>query len=332
MADDLNVPKVGKVDKKILVPIVVAAGGFIGYRYWKARQSVGTGDEPVDPGFEDMSGGLGPGVTRPGNDYGLPDDSGSGSGSASGGFRGTTNSQWSEYVSDRLQQDGRWTYSVIAVALGNFLTSRPTTSEQQQIVQAAIGIAGYPPVSGYGLVSGGNTSITVAPTGVTATTTPTAMKVSFAPVAGAASYNVYRSNSTGATNVASGTGASSPIDVVGLSPATGYSVQVAAVSASGQIGPKSSPINVKTPGVKMATPAKPSVSNVTTTTAVLTAQPVPYATAYKWYVSGRLVGTTPTPSWTATLMKPKTAYTAAVAAQSSGGTSPVSASTSFKTR
>jgi hypothetical protein len=331
MADDVNVPKIGKVDKKILVPIVVAAGGFIGYRYWKARQSVGTGDEvAVDPGFEDMSGGLGPGVTRPGNDYGLPADDTSGA--TTGGFRGTTNSQWTEYVSDRLQQDGRWTYSVIAVALGNFLTAKPTTSEQQQIVQAAIGIAGYPPVSGYGLVTGGNTSITVAPTGVTATATPTAMKVSFAPVAGASSYNVYRSNSTGATNVATGTGASSPIDVVGLSPATSYSVQVAAVSASGQIGPKSSPINVKTPGVKMATPPKPGVSNVTATTAVLTTTPVTYATAYKWYVSGRLVASTPTPSWTATLMKPKTAYTAAVAAQSSGGTSPVSAKTSFKTR
>lgn len=326
---DLDVPKVGKVNKKIVVPIVVAAAAFVGYRYWKARQDVGTG-EPVDPGYEDMSGGLGPGQTRPAGDYGLPADPGTGT--TAGGFHGTTNSQWTEYVSDRLQQDGRWSYSVIAVALGNFLTAKPTTAEQQQIVQAAIGIAGYPPVSGYGLVSGGNTAITVAPTGVSAVPTPTAMKVSFTPVAGAASYNVYHSNPTGATNVASGTGSSPPIDVVGLTPATGYTVQVAAVSASGQVGPKSNPINVKTPGVKMATPAKPTVSNVTATTAALATSPVSYATAYKWYVSGRLVGTTPGPSWTATKMTPKTAYTAAVAAQSSGGTSPVSAATSFKTK
>lgn len=330
MAEDVNVPKVGKVDKKVVVPIVAAAAAFVGYRYWKARQDVGTGDAPVDPGYEDMSGGLGPGVTRPGNDYGLPDDSGSGS--TAGGFKGTTNSQWSEYVSDRLQQDGRWTYSVIAVALGNYLTAKPTTAEQQQIVQAAIGIAGYPPVSGYGLVSGGNTAITVAPTGVTASTTPSAMRVSFTAVPGAASYNVYRSNVTGATNVASGTGSGSPIDVVGLSPSTSYTVQVAAVSASGQVGPKSSPITVKTPGVKMATPSRPTVTNVTASTAALSTAPVTYATAYKWYVSGRHVGTTPNPSWTATRMKSRTAYTAAVAAQSSGGTSPVSAATSFKTK
>lgn len=330
MADDVNVPKVGKLDKKYVVPIVAAAVAFVGYRYWKARQDVGTGDAPADPGYEDMSGGLGPGVTRPDNDYGLPDDTGTGA--ATSGFRGTTNSQWTEYVSDRLQQDDRWSYSTIAVALGNFLTAKPTTTEQQQIVQAAIGIAGYPPVSGYGLVSGGNTAITVAPTGVTASTTPSAMRVSFTPVAGAASYNVYRSNTTGATNVASGTGASSPIDVVGLSPSTSYTVQVAAVSASGQVGPKSSPITVKTPGVKMATPSRPSVTNVTTSSAVLTTASVPYATAYKWYVSGRHVGTTPNPSWTATKMKSKTSYTAAVAAQSSGGTSPVSATTPFKTK
>lgn len=329
MAEDVNVPKVGKMDKKIVVPIVVAAAAFIGYRYWKARQDTGTG-APVDPGYEDLSGGLGPGQTRPAGDYGLPTDPGTGT--TTGGFHGTTNSQWTEYVSDRLQQDGRWTYSVIAVALGNYLTAKPTNSDQQQIVQAAIGIAGYPPVSGYGLVSGGNTSITVAPTGVRAVPSATAMNVSFSPVAGAASYNVYHSNTTGASNVASGTGTGSPISVVGLSPATSYTVQVAAVSASGQVGPKSSPITVRTPGVKMATPTKPSVSSVTASTAVLATHSVPYATTYKWYVSGRLVGTTPGPSWTATKMTGKTPYTAAVAAQSSGGTSPISAATSFKTK
>jgi len=329
MADDVDLPKVGKVDKKILVPILVAAGGYVAYRYWKARQDVT--DAPVDPGFEDGSGGLGPGVTRPDNSYGLPDDTGD-SGNSTGGFRGTTNSQWSEYVSDRLQQDGQWTYSVIAVALGNFLDDKPLTSQQQDIARAAIGVAGYPPVGYHQIISGGNTAITVAPTGVSATTSPSAMKVSFTPVAGATSYNVYRSNSTGATNVPSGAGSSSPIDLVGLSPGTTYTVQVAAVSASGQVGPKSAAITVKTPAVKMLTPPKPTVSNITTSSAVATTKSVPYATGYKWFVNGKLLNTTAAPSFTITKMTSKHSYTVAVASMSSGGVSPVSAATSFRTK
>ena len=104
MADSVDVPKVGSVSKKTLFPILTAAAAFVGYRYWKARQDAAA--VPVDPGYEDMSGGLGPGVTRPNGDYGLPSDT-SGSGTSTGGFSGTTNSQWSEWVSDRLQQNER---------------------------------------------------------------------------------------------------------------------------------------------------------------------------------------------------------------------------------
>src|SRR2546421_176650 len=121
MAENVDVPKVGKVDKKVIVPIVVAAAAFVGYRYWKARKDAAAA--PVDPGYEDLSGGLGPGVTNPNPNVGLPDSSSSGT--TTGGFRGTTNSEWSEFVTDRLQQDGRWSYSVIAVALGNFLSDKP---------------------------------------------------------------------------------------------------------------------------------------------------------------------------------------------------------------
>lgn len=326
---DVDVPKVGKVNKKVLIPIVVAGGGYIAYRYWTARNA-GTGD-PVDPGMEDP--GTLPGVAgavKPDNSYGSSD--GTGDTGNTGGFRGLTNSEWNDYVTTRLQQSDRWSYTTIAVALGNYLNGKPLSSEQQDIVNAAIGIAGYPPVGSHVIISGGNTPITVAPSGLSASATPTTISVAFSPVAGAVTYNGFRSNSTGATNNAQATSNSSPIQFTGLEPGTAYTIQIAAVSGSGAVGPKSASINVKTPGVKMATPSKPSVSSITASTAHLATTPVPYATAYKWYVSGRLVGTTPTPSWTATLMKGKTRYTAAVAAQSSGGTSPISATTSFTTK
>jgi hypothetical protein len=311
---DVDVPKVGKVNKKVLVPIAVVAVGFIGYKYWQARQ-VGTGDA-TDLGYEDP--GTLPavaGAVRPNGDYG----SGSGDTTQAGG-QVTTNAQWSQQAASQLAGgDGRWSYSDVLLALGNYLDGQPLSTAQQEIVRAARAAVGEPPVGNHVVIPGGNTALTVAPTGVTATATPTAMKVSFGAVPGAATYNVYRSNTTGATNVASGTGSASPIDLVGLTPNTSYTVQVAGVTASGTVGPKSAAISVKTPGVAVAAPVKPTVTNITSSSATLTTKAVPYATSYHWWVAGRFVQATDGPVWTATKMKSRTKYTASVQADTATG-------------
>lgn len=327
---DVDVPKIGKVDKKVIVPIGVAAVAFIGYRYWKARQDVGDG-EPVDPGYEDLQGGLGPGQTRPNGDYGLPDDN-EDSGNSTGGFRGTSNSQWSEYVTDRLQQDDRWSYSTISIALGNFLSDKPLSSEQQDIVRAAIGIAGNPPVGYHTIIPGGNTSISVAPSGVAGSATGADKgRVSFVGVSGAVSYNVYVNGSV------RGTGTASPIDVTGLTPNTSYSVQVAAVSASGGVGPKSSSVTLKTQGTTLSKPSQPKISSdagggrVTFTTSS-----VPYATTYQWFLNGKIFNSTSSPAVTHTSLKPKARYSPGVSVRALGpaGTAPgpMSITKSFTTK
>ena len=316
MTDPIDVPKVGKVNKKVLIPIAAVAVGFIGYKYWQARQSVGTGDPTTDPGYEDP--GTLPsvaGAVRPNGDYG----SGAGDTTQAGGAV-TTNAQWSQQAASQLATgDGRWSYSDVLLALGLYLDNQPLTTAQQEIVRAARAAAGEPPVGTHSIIPGGNTPLTVAPSGVSATTTPSAMKVSFGTVPGAATYNVYRSNTTGATNVASGTGASSPIALVGLTPNTSYTVQVAGVTASGVVGPKSAAISVKTPGVKLSTPAKPTVSNITSSSATLTTKAIPFATSYHWWVAGRFVQTTDGPVWTATKMKSRTKYSASVQADTATG-------------
>jgi hypothetical protein len=277
-----------------------------------------------------MQGGLGPGQVRPDNGYGLPDDDDD-SGASTGGFRGTTNSQWSEYVTDRLQQDGRWGYSVIAVALGNFLSDKPLSSDQQDIVRAAIGIAGNPPVGYHTIVPGGNTAITVAPTGVNASGTgPDKVRVSFVSVAGAATYNVYLNGSI------RGSGASTTVDVTGLSPATSYSVQVAAVSASGQVGPKSSTVTVKTPGAAMGKPSQPKITvNTGGGRVTFTTGTVPYATSYQWFLNGRLFNSTGSPAVTLTNLKTKARYSPGVSVRAmgpGGALGPLSITKSFITK
>jgi hypothetical protein len=331
MADDVEVPKLGKVPKRILIPIVVAGGGFVAWRYYQARGVTDAGDGGFDTGFEDE--GVLPGVAgavRPDNDYGEGNPVPS---TDDFGFRGHTNAEWSQYATTQLSQSDRWSYSDIISALGNYLDRQPLSDLQQEIVRSAIAAAGPPPVDYYNIIPGGNTDLTIAPSGVTATATATSISVSFTPVAGAKSYNVYRSNTTNTTTVPHGTANSSPVALTGLTPNTSYSIRVAAVSSSGKVGPMSTAITVKTAAVNVARPYKPTVSNITNTSAVLTTKPVPFATSYQWYVQSILRGTTDGPTWTATRMKSRTRYRAQVRADTTtGAPSKLSDSAYFTTK
>lgn len=322
---DVDVPKVGKVNKKVLIPIGVAAAGFIGWRYWIARNTV---SDPVDPGMEDP--GMIPGViggVKPDNSYGSGDQGGNPQ--QTGGFRGTTNSQWTEYVTERLQQSDRWSYTTIVTALGNYLAGKPLSSEQQDIARAAIGLAGNPPVGNPIVIPGGNTAITVAPTGLAVTAKPDSLTVTFQPVAGAVTYNGFISGSARATS--NGT----TMTFTGLTPGTSYSVQVAAVSGSGAVGPKSTAISAKTTAVTMGTPAKPTVSSVVGSNVTFKTSTVPYATSYRWFLNGKIYNTTDGPWMTATNLKPKARYSPGFSVQADSSTAlpgKVSAATSFTTK
>ena len=74
---DVDLPGVGKVDKRVLAAVGGVAVVFVGWKWWQARSAAayeGEG-EAVEPGFED--GGLLPGVAgavRPDNGYGLPSE------------------------------------------------------------------------------------------------------------------------------------------------------------------------------------------------------------------------------------------------------------------
>jgi hypothetical protein len=331
MADDITVPKVGKVPKKVIIPIVVGAGGFVAWRYYVARNTTG-GDTAADAGYDDP--GTLPGVAgavRPDGDYG----SGVATPAATSdyGFTGTTNAQWSQYATAQLQQGDRWPYNDIVTALGNYLDSRPLSSLHQDIVRAAIAVAGMPPVGYHSIVPGGNTALTVAPSGLRATATPTTINVTFTGVSGATTYNAYRSNTTGTTTYAAGSSSSSPMILTGLQPNTTYTVQIAGVSASGAVGPRSAAVTVKTPGVNLATPATPSVSLITKTSAFVKTNAVPHANGYNWYNNGRIMAHTDSPNLAMTRLTSRATYKVTVAADSSSGApSRQSGAVTFKTK
>jgi chitodextrinase len=152
---------------------------------------------------------------------------------------------------------------------------------QQQIVQAAIAVAGYPPEGSHVIIPGGDTQITVAPAGLKVTsTTQTEASLSWNPVAGAAGYRIYRSGVSEVVGVANSTTGK----VGGLQPNTSYGFQVAAFTGSGQIGPKSASATGKTKAVTLKAPTA-RISSIAATAATVSWTKIPGATSYRIYVN-----------------------------------------------
>lgn len=328
----LTLPGVGPVNKKMVLGVGGVAAAYVLWRYYQARQAdttAVTGDSDGD-GYADA--GTLPGVSGAvsgTNSYGLSD--GTSTSTDTYGFSGTTNSQWTQYASTQLSAaSDKWSYGDVVAALGAFIANRPLTTAQQQIVQAAIGLAGPPPEGTHPIIPGGDTPITVAPTGLKVTAkTSTTISLSWSAVAGADNYRVYRSGAS--TNVGGTNGTS--IVISGLNPNTTYSFQVAADTTSGSPGPKSTAVKAKTSALTIAKPTGVKVSSVTKTSAVVSCTAVKGASGYLWYINNVAHGHSDGPRYTVVALKPNTSYKLSVkadtATQSPG---PVSGQVSFKTK
>lgn len=236
MAEDVTIPKIGKLPKKILIPLVVGLAGFVGWRYWQARNGTGADAQSTitDGEFGAVDSSI-PGVAgavSPTNSYG---DSGNTATGDSGNdpTRFTNNSQWTDYVVGKLQQSDTWTYTDIVTAIGLGLAGRPTTDAQQAILRAALAVGGQPPSGAIVIVSGGNTAILIAPVGRLVTSRPDHLTFQWGAVAGADHYVITQTN--GGQYVATGT----QYTVSGLTASTSYTFKIAAANAAGTQGPAS---------------------------------------------------------------------------------------------
>lgn len=321
MAEDITIPKVGSVPKKIIIPLGIGIVGFVGWRYYQARNNAATATtDTTTSDFAD--GSTVPGVlgaVSPTNSYG---DSGASDTSGTDTTRFTTNAQWSTYVRSQLQ--GSYDDAAIVAALGNYLGSQPLSDDQQTIVRGAIAVGGYPPVGSFSVIPGGNMALTIAPGNVRVQSiAPTSAIIAFDSVAGANSYRAYRNGA--ATYVASGS--TSPLTITGLSPGTAYTAHVAAVSSAGTPGPDSGTVSFTTTS---AAPGAVSGRKTTSTnhSILSTFKGAPNAVRYQVTLNSKHWNDVSGSPFTIPNLKPSTSYTIGIRAVSAtGALGPVSNST-----
>lgn len=133
--------------RKVYLMVGAAAAGFVGYRWWQARNT--SAGRPVDSTLgtgsvvEGGGGGLAPG----GNvQYGGADIGGEGP--------PATNADWANLAVQLLVNQG-WDGATVQVALGKYLNRQALTDAEVNIVQAAIAVAGSPPVGTFTILDGG---------------------------------------------------------------------------------------------------------------------------------------------------------------------------------
>lgn len=309
-----DLPAVGRVRKAyILVPATVA-GAYVAWRWYQSRQAAAETD-PTASGLytsADMSEyGLsttGGGTTVTGNTGSVVTD----------GTRPSAiddNAEWTQAAVERLTNQG-YDGATVTSALGEFLARRALDKSEATVVRAALAIAGQPPVGGpYSVIeeAGTDTGTLAAPSNLAVTRTGTDyVSLSWSAVPGASGYAVYRSDTAGMA-VRAGDGS---VTVYGLRPNTRYAFQVAAVGSTGKEGPKSAPLAVTTGKVNLTAPTGLRASAVTRTSFRVTANKVPGATMYRWYLSGREMGSTDQPYKDFTGLRAGTGYSVAVKADS----------------
>jgi hypothetical protein len=132
MPETVNVPVAGKVKKPWLLVGGGAIVALVAYFWWQGQGATVTEPESATEVPEE----------------GLPAGPGSvssGGGEVDSGLEFiTSDTQWRDAVRDKLIDSG-WDPILIDLAIGKWFLGQTLTSEQAELIEAAIGAQGYPP-------------------------------------------------------------------------------------------------------------------------------------------------------------------------------------------
>lgn len=307
MEGEVQLPAVGQVKKRYVVIGAGVVAGIVGYAYWRQRQAAAAAPIPAysdadvtpdDSEVTDTAGGL----------AGATADSG---GAVNDETDVPTSDQ--EWVQDAAEViGGSYDSGSVYTALGLYITHQPVSADQAAIISAAIGAMGYPPGGNYPIdTQGGASPSTFGVPGDVHQigTTTNSVSLEWTAVPGASGYHVWRSGDSTPTDTSGTT-----VTIGGLEPNTSYGFQVAARDATGNAGPKSTSINVRTTTVSLKAPSGLKATAVGTTSVTMACSAVSGAQYYRWYVNGESRGASDNPTYTIYDLKPGTKYSVTVAA------------------
>jgi hypothetical protein len=227
MADTIKLPGVGPVQKKWVYVGGAAIAGIVGYAYWTSsrNQEVDTADYTTDETDYAMDGGVDEYVNPGGTDTTEDEDYITAP---------TTNAEWSQKAYTLLTDAG-YDYIATSVALGRYFARLDLTVVQADMIRAAVGSLGPPPVGTYPIDTTPTpaTPKLTAPTGLSAHDIgSTTAGFIWNAVTGARWYELSRSGRSATYNTAS-----THVSMTGLKRNTSYTVKVRAVDMDKKPGP-----------------------------------------------------------------------------------------------
>lgn len=131
MAETIDVPAVGKVNKTYVYVGLAGAAGIVGYAWWTRSRRPATPTWDVDSVGE--------------TEYRAPQGGGTNSsytGEKPAGIN--SNTQWATAAVEYLQQGGT-EFGLASVAVGKFLLRQPLSPNEENAIKAVIGPLGEPP-------------------------------------------------------------------------------------------------------------------------------------------------------------------------------------------
>jgi hypothetical protein len=147
MPENINVPAVGKVDRRWVLAGGAAVAGIILFTYW--RNARAAGEEPIGEGETYAGDQWTPdayiGATAPGGETYDPGDIED--------TTPTTNAEWSQRVVDLLENVG-YDRNKAAATVGKYLSGQPLDATEKLIIQTAIALLGNPPAGALPIIPG----------------------------------------------------------------------------------------------------------------------------------------------------------------------------------
>lgn len=239
MPEQVNVPAVGKVDRKWVFAGLAAAAGIAVYAYWRRAGA----DQGPAPGSDEQldAAGYVPSDWSPDAYVGADAPGGATYDPTTTDTTPLTNAEWTQRVVDMLESVGI-DRTKAATTIGKFLSGQPLDASEKLIVQTAIALLGNPPAGALPIISAPGTPTTTPPSTATKLAKPalrysvgdprnTNYALAWTRIPGAAYYLLQRS---------AGPGAPTSLGVIGTSRRTPplkrgsrYSYRVRAIAVPG---------------------------------------------------------------------------------------------------